>query len=66
MIEIGSNTNILMLQIARVVSKRSQFVISWVGQNEIATTVAGSMRDAIKRYGNLNIHYGIFIVINYA
>jgi hypothetical protein len=37
-------TNILMLQFARVVRKGSQFVISWVGQSEVATTVASNMR----------------------
>jgi len=37
-------THILMLQLARVERKGSQFVMSWVGQSEVATTVARNMR----------------------
>ena len=36
--------HILMLQFARVRRKGSQFVMSWVGQSEVATTVARNMR----------------------
>jgi hypothetical protein len=37
-------TLILMLQFASEGRKRSQFVISCIGQSEVATTVAGNMR----------------------
>jgi hypothetical protein len=33
-----------MLQFAGEERERSQFVISWVGQSEVATTVVGNMR----------------------
>jgi len=37
-------TRILMLQFARVGRKGSQFVMSWVGQSEVATAAARNMR----------------------
>jgi len=36
--------HILMLQFARVGRKGSQSVMSWVGQSEVATTVARNVR----------------------